>query len=115
DPEHGGAVAGGGMDREAAPAAADVQYPLPWAQSELDADQLELCLLGFLERARAAFEVSAAVRHRAIEEQREELVADVVVVAHGPEVAGQRVALATQPQLRLRPRRRGGQPVRAND
>ena len=81
DPEHADAVARGGVDREAAPAAADVEHPLALAQTELRADQLELCLLRLLERRGAAGEDRAAVGHRLVEEEGEELVGDVVVVA----------------------------------
>ena len=72
----------GGVDREAAPAAADVEQRSPGLQPELRADQLELRLLGLLERLRPAREDRAAVGHRLVEEEREELVADVVVVAY---------------------------------
>ena len=45
-------MAPGGVDREAAPAAADVEHPLARLQAELRADELELGLLGLLERRR---------------------------------------------------------------
>ena len=87
DADHLDAVALGGVDREAAPAAADVEHALALLQAELGADQLELGLLRLLERRRAAREDRAAVGHRLAEEQREELVRDVVVVAHRARVA----------------------------
>ena len=68
------AVLASGMDHEASPAAADVQHALALAQAQLRADELALCLLGLLERLRAAREQRAAVGHRLVEEQREELV-----------------------------------------
>ena len=105
------AVPGGGVDHEAAPAAADVEHALSLAQAELLADQLELGLLGLLERRRPARPVRAAVGHRAVEEQREELVADVVVVAHRAPVARERVPATAQPQLGGRHRRRYHQPA----
>ena len=75
------------VDRERAPATADVEDMLALAQSELLAHELELGLLRLLERARPAREDRAAVGHRAIEEEGEEFVGDVVVVAHRARVA----------------------------
>ena len=102
------------MDREAAPAAADVQHAHARLQLELARDQIELRALGLLERLRAPREDRAAVGHRLVEEQREELVADVVVVADRRRVALQAVTLAVQDQLEARAlghpaRQRGGQ------
>ena len=102
------------MDREAAPAAADVEHALALLQRELAADQRELGLLGLLERRRAALEVGAAVGHRRVEEQREELVARVVVVADRAAVAAERVPLAGQPQLGCGRPRRPDQPAGAH-
>ena len=79
-------------------------------QLELRADQVELGLLGLLERGGAAAPVGAAVGHRRIEEQLEEVVAGVVVVAHGAAVARDRVALAAQPQLGRRAPAAAAQP-----
>jgi hypothetical protein len=87
------------MDRERAPAAADVEQPLARLQAELRADELELGLLRLLERLRAARPDGARVRHRLAEEEREEVVRDVVVVRDGAPVARDRVALALRPQL----------------
>ena len=75
------------VDREAAPAAADVEHAHPRLQVELAGDQLEFRALRLLERLCAAREDRAAVGHRVVEEQREELVADVVVVANRRRVA----------------------------
>ena len=99
------------MDHEAAPPAADVEHALALAQRELPADELELGLLRLLERLGPAREVRAAVGHRAIEEQREELVADVVVVAHGAAVARDRVPLARAAAARS-PAAAAGPPAR---
>src|SRR5437016_133949 len=90
------------MDREAAPPAADVEDALALAQPQLLADKLELCLLRRLQSVRAARPVGARIRHRLVEEQREEVVADVVVMANRPPVSRKRVPLAAQPQLRRR-------------
>ena len=102
----------GGVDREAAPAAADVEHPLARLQSQLRAHELELGLLGLLERLRPSREDRAAVGQRLAEEQREEVVGDVVVVADGAGVALDAVAPAAWPQLRRRdagrPRDAGG-------
>ena len=48
-----GTVALGGVDRERAPAAADVEHALSALEPELLADELELGLLGLVERAGA--------------------------------------------------------------
>ncbi len=90
------------MDGEAAPAASDVEHSLAGPQAQLLADQLELRFLGLLERAGTAREVGAAIGHRPIKEQREELVARVVVVADGAPISVDRVPLAAQAQLGLR-------------
>ncbi len=97
--EHADPVVLGGVNREAPPAATDVEYALARLERELLADQVELCPLGLLERLRTTLEVGAAVGHRRVEEQREELVAGVVVVADSASVAPDRVALAAQAQL----------------
>jgi hypothetical protein len=55
------AVPGGGVDCKAAPAAADVEHPFAGTQGELRAGELELRLLGLLERACPAREDRAAV------------------------------------------------------
>ena len=104
----------GGVDCEAAPPAADVEYALAGAEPELAADEFELGLLGLLERLRTACEVRAAVGHRAVEEQLEELVADVVVVLDRAAIAEQRMALAAQSQFGRRRSRRQHQPARAD-
>ena len=106
DADHLDTVAGGGMSGEAAPAAADVEHALAGSQPELGADELELVLLGRLQRIGAAAEDRAAVGHRPIEEEGEELGRQVVVVADRPGVACPRPASAARPKLRLR--RRGG-------
>ena len=74
DPHHLGAVVGGGVDGEAAPAAAHVQDPVARPQLELRAHHLQLGALRLLQRAGAAREDRAAVGHRVVQEQREELL-----------------------------------------
>ncbi len=110
--EHLGAVPARSVQGEAPPPAADVEHALALLQGELGADQLELGLLRLLERGRPTREVRAAIRHRHVQEQCEELVADVVVVAYGAPVAGEGVALAAQPQLRARRARGQHEPTR---
>ena len=80
------AVVLGGPDGEAAPAAADVEQALVAAQAQLAADQIELVGLGLLERAVGLAIVGARVDHERIEEQRVEVVGDVVVVGDRPGV-----------------------------
>ena len=105
------------MHHEAAPATADVEHPLALLQRELRADEVELRLLGLLQgrspvagekslRLRDAGEEGAGVGHRLVEEEREELVADVVVVADGLAVALGGVLAAAEVDLGLRRGRR---------
>jgi hypothetical protein len=94
------------VEREAAPAAADVEHALAGLQVQLRADELELVPLRLLERGRAAREDRAAVRHRLVQHEPEEVVGDVVVVAHRARVALEAVALAPGPELCRRPRGR---------
>ena len=104
-PRHADPVVARGVDREAAPAAADVEHALPGLQLELLRDQLELGPLRLGQCLRAAREQRAAVGHRLVKEQREEFVADVVVVADRLGVALGAVALAAQQQLGRGPAR----------
>ena len=101
DPGDLHAVLARGVDREAAPAAADVEQPLALLQRELRAHELELRPLRLLEARPAAREERAAVGHRLVEEEREELVREVVVVAHGarraPGCGGARAGAARRP------------------
>jgi hypothetical protein len=113
DADHVGAVLLGGADREAAPAATDVEHPLARLDRQLAGDGVELHHLRLLERLRVALgEVRAAVGHRLVEEEPEELVGDVVVVADGAGVALLAVAAAGRDELgggaRRRHRQSGG-------
>jgi hypothetical protein len=90
------------VQRERAPAAADVEDALAGLQVELRADEVELGPLRLLERRRAAREDRARVRHRLVQEEREVLVGEVVVVRDRALVAQDRVALALRAQLHLR-------------
>ncbi len=73
----------GGPDAEAPPAATDVEHPLPRLQAELTADQVELLRLRLLELAVGVPVVRAGVDHQRVEEERVEVVGDVVVVRDG--------------------------------
>jgi hypothetical protein len=103
-----------GMDRQASPAAADVEQPHSGLELELLADQLELRPLGVLERRRSLLEQRAAVGHRAIQKQGEELVRDVVVVADGLGVATLGVAAPPRAQLGRGRGRKARQPRRSD-
>ncbi len=94
------------MQDEAAPTAADVEHALALLELELRADELELRALGLLETRGAPGEERAAIGHGLVEEQREELVGDVVVVTDGPAVA--LAAMAAPPRAQLA----GGDPRR---
>ena len=85
-----------GVDGERAPAATNVEHGLAGLEAELGADELELRLLRLFEGLGAAREDRAAVGEARSEEQLEELVADVVVVAHRACVALGAVVLALE-------------------
>jgi len=80
-----------GMDDQRAPAAADIQQPLPRGEVELAAHELELAPLGAVERGairsrRVALrldEVGAGVHEIPVADAAVEVVTDVVVVADG--------------------------------
>ena len=103
------AVLAGGVDRKTPPAAPDVQDLHPRLEPELRGDELQLGPLRLGERLGAPGEDGAAVGHRLVEEQGEEVVADVVVVADGLGVALDAVEFPAQEQLEARPVR---QPAR---
>src|SRR5680860_681508 len=84
-------------EREAAPAAADVEHPVALLQRQLAGDGLKLLLLCRLQRLRAAREDRAAVGRRLVEEEREGLVGAVVMVAPRLGVARAGVAAAARP------------------
>src|SRR5690606_5814433 len=67
------------MAQERAPAAADVEEGLARTQPQLAADQVELVPLRLLERVGPVAEVRARIDHLAVEKQRVEGVADIVV------------------------------------
>ena len=73
------AVVLGRVHGEPAPTGADLQQMVVLGQSQKLAETLELCVLGLLEGHLGVAEQSTAVRHRRIEEQREEVVAEVIV------------------------------------
>ena len=98
------------MDREAPPPRADVEDAIAVGELELAADEVELLLLGLLEGVGAAREDRAAVGHRAIEEEREELVRDVVVMANRARVALLRMKPPARRELGDRGPRRQGEP-----
>src|SRR5204862_7760607 len=81
------AVVPGGPHGEAAPAAADVEQRLAGGETELPADEVELAGLGLLELAVGIAIVGAGVDHELVEEQRVEIVPDVVVVGDRRRVA----------------------------
>ena len=112
DPGDVHAVLARGVQRERAPAAADVEHPLARLQRELRADEVELGPLRLLQRRRAARPDRARVRHRLVEEQREVLVGEVVVVRDRALVAQDRVALALRAQLHRRHLRHAAQRAR---
>jgi hypothetical protein len=95
---------------ERAEAAAQVEHAVRGAQPELAAHQVELGPLGRLEGLGRAgpivAEVRARVGHARVEQQRVELVRQVVVVADRPAVATPGVQPSAHPRLRGRRLRR---------
>ena len=108
----------GGMHREGAPAAPDVEEPTPrrLVETQLAADQLVLVGLGLGQAHGRRREPGTRVRHGRAEHDVVELVADVVVVAHHLAVAAQGVTPAARSHLLGRRRERGaddaGEPSR---
>src|SRR5918998_391824 len=89
--------------RARAACGSDSVMPVTWtpcSRAAWTANELELGPLRLLERLRAARPDGARVRHRLVEEQREELVRDVVVVADRALVAVRTVAAPARAQLR---------------
>ena len=74
-----GAVPRGGVDREAAPAGADLDDAVTGAQPQLAADRFELCDRGLFERGRVVREDAAGVGHRRVEHELIERIAEIVV------------------------------------
>src|SRR5262249_12365873 len=103
---------------------ADIEHALPGLKGELRGDQIELRHLRLFERRLLAAEAAvvwdareegAGVGHRGVQEEREELVADVVVVAHGLAIApggGRAAAAADGGRRPSAARRRSGGPSR---
>ena len=85
------------VDREAAPAAADLEHVVVGAELQVRADPVELGALRLGERQLRRLEDRARVRHRLVEHQLEQLVAEVVVVGDVAPRAQQAVA-AVQPR-----------------
>ncbi len=77
------------MAHQGPPATADVEQALARLQLQLPANQIELALLSVGERLARIEEVGTRVDHFRVEKQLEELVAGVVVMAHGRPVAAQ--------------------------
>ena len=70
------------IERELAPAAADVEHLEAGLEVELGGDQAQLVLLGLLQRFGVVEEVGAGILHPLVEEELVEVVAEVVVVRH---------------------------------
>ena len=96
---HAGAVLARRREGERAPAAADLEQVVVRAEVELLADAAELAALRVGERLVGLVEDGARVRHRLVEHQLEEIVAEVVVVPNVPAGAQQPL-----PAARARPR-----------
>ena len=85
---------------EAAPAAADLEHAVAGTEPEPLADPPVLAPLRVRERLAGMLEDGAGVRHRLVEHQLEEVVAEVVVVGDVPPRAQQAVApVEARPRL----------------
>ena len=94
DRQAGDAAAGrtGSVQRESAPAAADLEHVIGDCELQLIADPLQLRALRVCERRIPLGEDPAGIGHRLVEHQLEELIAEVVVVRNVPSSAKQPVA-----------------------
>ena len=101
DAGHARAVLARRGERERAPAAADLEHVVVGAELELVADHAQLAPLRVGERLAVALEHRARVRHRVVEEEREEVVAEVVVVADVPS-RGEEPGAAVEARPRVR-------------
>ena len=101
DAGHARAVLAGSGERERAPAAADLEHVVVRAELELVADHPQLAPLRVGERLAVALEHRARVRHRVVEEEREEVVAEVVVAADVPP-RGEEPGAAVEARPRMR-------------
>jgi hypothetical protein len=89
----------GGVQAQRAPATADVEEPIAVLEPELAAHQVELRGLCLLEGHVGALVVAGRVRHVPVEDQRVELVGEVVVVTDRLPVTGQAVQAPADPGL----------------
>jgi hypothetical protein len=85
-------VFAGGVQRQRAPAGTDLEQVVVRLQLELAADHVELGLLRLPERRLGRIEDAARVGHRLVQEEGEQLVAEVVVRRGVLARAGARVA-----------------------
>ena len=76
---HPAAVLAGRVDRQAAPARADLQQVVAGTEAQPPADALQLLQLRLLQARALAREVGAGIDHPLVEEGGEEVVAEVVV------------------------------------
>jgi hypothetical protein len=104
-----------GMQRESSPSGADFEHPVAALEIELAAHMVELPHRSFVKRHVRALEDRARIHHRRIEEQCEELVADVVVRADVAPAAAARVARGGVQHRAHRSRETGPRAIHAVD
>ncbi len=75
------AIVLGGVDCHAAPAGADFQQVIVWAQLQLAADPIQLVELGVVQIVAVRREDCRRVHHAVVQQAREQLVAKIVVGA----------------------------------
>ncbi len=67
------------MADQSAPAAADIKHPVAGLQAQFSADQIELVVLGLVERVVGLGEIAAGILHFLPEEKFIEVIADIVM------------------------------------
>ena len=93
EPGHLGAALAGEVERQPAPARADVEHPLPGSDHQLGRDVALLVELRLIEVVELIVKVGAGILAVLVEKQLIELVRQIIVVRHVLPGAGHRVIL----------------------
>src|SRR6185312_17506077 len=91
------AVVPRGVDRQPAPATADIEEALAGREPELAAQMIELRLLRRVDVFVAGVKITAGIDHAAVEPQRVEFVRDVVMMRNRGGVGGTAMGEAAKP------------------
>jgi hypothetical protein len=96
------------IEREPAPAAADVEHARPRRESQLGGEVTLLGELGVVERGRGRLEIAAAVLAVGVEKQRIELLVEIIVMRDVALGAAAQIELLEPPPDEPRPVERMG-------